>query len=341
MGVSALASCGECGCSYQCVRLDEYLHKYECVCDDNWRVDEDGHTCVLDNSVAYPQTIYLFVIIIGILLVIFISATSICCYNRYQKKKFDQIRREIFSGGPEMQLNRLRNEGGMVTEYNPNYEFGGGTCYKKDLKEIPRENLTLVKALGQGAFGEVYQGYLKNYAGDSVEMPVAVKTLPEMSSNQSEMDFLMEALIMSKFAHPNIVHFIGVCFDKLPRFIVLELLSGGDLKSFLREARPKPVSVGEVQLFVYDTAAATALPLNADADAATAAAADAALTAAAAAHWLLPQIAPGTLLHFRLPASALTLRHWHPHFNANPLPLPLPLPLTLQAAAILHFDALR
>lgn len=55
------------------------------------------------------------------------------------------------------------------------------------------------------------------------------------------MDFLMEALIMSKFAHPNIVHFIGVCFDKLPRFIVLELLSGGDLKSFLREARPKPV----------------------------------------------------------------------------------------------------
>jgi anaplastic lymphoma kinase len=67
------------------------------------------------------------------------------------------------------------------------------------------------------------------------------QTLPELSSNQTEMDFLMEAIIMSKFHHANIVHFIGICFDKHPRFIVLELLSGGDLKTFLRESRPKPV----------------------------------------------------------------------------------------------------
>jgi len=57
------------------------------------------------------------------------------------------------------------------------------------------------------------------------------------------MDFLMEALIMSKFNHPNIVHFIGVCFGNHPRFIILELLAGGDLKNFLRESRPKPVII--------------------------------------------------------------------------------------------------
>jgi anaplastic lymphoma kinase len=71
-------------------------------------------------------------------------------------------------------------------------------------------------------------------------MPVAVKTLPEMSTVQSESDFLMEAAIMAKFNHPNIVHLIGVCFDRHPRFIVLELLAGGDLKNFLREGRNKP-----------------------------------------------------------------------------------------------------
>ncbi|KAG5862764.1 hypothetical protein JTB14_033854 [Gonioctena quinquepunctata] len=71
-------------------------------------------------------------------------------------------------------------------------------------------------------------------------MLVAVKTLQEMSTSQAEMDFLMEALIMSKFKHPNIIHFIGVCFDKHPRYIVLELLTGGDLKNFLGESRPKP-----------------------------------------------------------------------------------------------------
>lgn len=32
-----------------------------------------------------------------------------------------------------------------LTEYNPNYEFGGGTCSLQDLREIPRENLRLVK----------------------------------------------------------------------------------------------------------------------------------------------------------------------------------------------------
>jgi serine/threonine protein kinase len=71
-------------------------------------------------------------------------------------------------------------------------------------------------------------------------MPVAVKTLPELSTGQAESDFLMEAAIMAKFSHPNIVHLIGVCFDRHPRFIVLELLAGGDLKNFLREGRNKP-----------------------------------------------------------------------------------------------------
>jgi anaplastic lymphoma kinase len=68
-----------------------------------------------------------------------------------------------------------------------------------------------------------------------------LQSLPELSTLQAEKDFLMEALIMSKFNHPNIVHFIGVCFEKHPHFIVLELLAGGDLKEFLRESRPKLV----------------------------------------------------------------------------------------------------
>ncbi|CAH0757291.1 unnamed protein product [Diatraea saccharalis] len=110
----------------------------------------------------------------------------------------------------------------------------------RGLPQVSRESLKLVKALGQGAFGEVYQGLYRHRSGDTAEMPVAVKTLPELSTGQAEADFLMEAAIMAKFNHPNIVHLIGVCFDRHPRFIVLELLAGGDLKNFLRESRPKP-----------------------------------------------------------------------------------------------------
>ena len=39
------------------------------------------------------------------------------------------------------------------------------------------------RALGQGAFGEVYQGLLKSKS-DSSETNVAVKTLPELSTDQ-------------------------------------------------------------------------------------------------------------------------------------------------------------
>lgn len=115
------------------------------------------------------------------------------------------------------------------------------------------------RALGQGAFGEVYQGLYRHRNEDEVEMAVAVKTLPEMSTDQAESDFLMEAAIMSKFKHANIVHLIGVCFDRHPRFIVLELLAGGDLKNFLREGRhrldrPSPLSLKDLLLCAMDIA---------------------------------------------------------------------------------------
>lgn len=167
---------------------------------------------------------------------IVLALLAACYCSTYHRRKKLARHRDM----APLQLNRLRSSSGdILTEYNPNYEFGGTLpCSVKELKEIPRENLTLVRQLGQGAFGMVHQGYMRSSASDSVEMTVAVKTLAELSAPQAELDFIMEAVIMSRFDHPNIVHFIGVSFDRHPRYIVLELLSGGDLKSFLRDVRP-------------------------------------------------------------------------------------------------------
>ena len=44
-----------------------------------------------------------------------------------------------------MQLNTLNVQSVRLTEYNPNYEFGGATYTLRDLKEIPREKIQLVK----------------------------------------------------------------------------------------------------------------------------------------------------------------------------------------------------
>uniref|UniRef100_A0A8D0L560 Tyrosine-protein kinase receptor n=1 Tax=Sphenodon punctatus TaxID=8508 RepID=A0A8D0L560_SPHPU len=140
---------------------------------------------------------------------------------------------------PEYKLSKLRTST-IMTDYNPNYCFAGKTTSISDLKEVPRKNISLIRGLGHGAFGEVYEGQVVGIPSDPSPLQVAVKTLPEVCSEQDELDFLMEALIISKFNHQNIVRCIGVSLQALPRFILLELMAGGDLKSFLRETRPKP-----------------------------------------------------------------------------------------------------
>ncbi|CAG9855575.1 unnamed protein product [Phyllotreta striolata] len=252
-----------CECDYKCLALDAMRSEITCICPPTWILADDQKTCKILNDPPsegpYPTWFVVVLIVTVFCLVIAFGVVCFVLYNRYQQRATGIMRRKMVSGA-DLQLDRLRMASdSMMTEYNPNYEFGGVVYTLKDLKDIPREQLRLVKALGQGAFGEVYQGFYRQRPCDTVEMPVAVKTLPEMSTSQAEMDFLMEALIMSKFNHPNIVHFIGVCFDKHPRFIVLELLAGGDLKNFLRESRPKserasPLTMKDLVLISVDVA---------------------------------------------------------------------------------------
>ncbi|KAH6925327.1 hypothetical protein HPB50_003526 [Hyalomma asiaticum] len=251
-----------CPCRHFCLARSLSPATFKCACPIGYRLSRDGHSCHAASGDARTNgdyklpTHHLVVIILCILVTVAVILFFVVGFPRCpgsRKKLPSSLSPEPLGGNnPEVQLSRLRQTTGMVTEFNPNYEFGGSTCTLQDLTDIPRESLTLVKALGQGAFGEVYQGFLlpttvpptSPTTGEApspvTEIPVAVKTLPELSSPESEKDFVTEACIMSKFNHPNIVRFIGVCFEKMPRFIVLELLPGGDLKSFLRESRPKP-----------------------------------------------------------------------------------------------------
>ncbi|XP_031435669.2 ALK tyrosine kinase receptor [Clupea harengus] len=156
----------------------------------------------------------------------------------YRRKHTELQSIQLELQSPDCKLSKLRAST-IMTDYNPNYCFAGKTISVNDLKEVPRRNISLTRGLGHGAFGEVYEGLAVGIPGEPSPMQVAVKTLPEVCSEQDELDFLMESLIISKFSHQNIVRCVGVSLQALPRFILLELMGGGDLKSFLRETRPR------------------------------------------------------------------------------------------------------
>lgn len=56
---------------------------------------------------------------------------------------------------------------------------------------------------------------------------------------------------MSHFKHDHILRLLGVCLDADPNFILLELMEGGDLLSYLRNNRPHQRAPA-VPLGLYD-----------------------------------------------------------------------------------------
>ncbi|XP_032832520.1 tyrosine-protein kinase Fyn-like isoform X1 [Petromyzon marinus] len=96
----------------------------------------------------------------------------------------------------------------------------------KDMWEIPRESLQLIKRLGNGQFGEVWMG---TWNGTT---KVAIKTLKP--GTMSPEAFLEEAQIMKKLRHDKLVQLYAVVSEE-PIYIVTEFMSKGSLLDFLKE----------------------------------------------------------------------------------------------------------
>ena len=62
-------------------------------------------------------------------------------------------------------------------------------------------------------------------------------------ANDSEKgEFLKEAKLMWNFMHDHILSLIAICLDNDTNFLILELMEGGDLLSYLRSNRPNVVT---------------------------------------------------------------------------------------------------
>lgn len=110
------------------------------------------------------------------------------------------------------------------------------------LPQISREQITMGDFLGCGAFGEVYEGTVKS-VGNEINTRVAIKTLRKGATEQEKSEFLEEAKLMSNFKHKHILSLIGVHLDIDALYIIMELMQGGDLLSYLRKSRSFEVNI--------------------------------------------------------------------------------------------------
>ncbi|KAL7405558.1 hypothetical protein ABVT39_003082 [Epinephelus coioides] len=140
-------------------------------------------------------------------------------------------------------LSRKRNSdrlgnGVLYASVNPEY-FSAAEMYVPDEWEVAREKITLSRELGQGSFGMVYEGLAKGVVKDEPETRVAIKTVNESASMRERIEFLNEASVMKEFNCHHVVRLLGVVSQGQPTLVIMELMTRGDLKSYLRSLRPK------------------------------------------------------------------------------------------------------
>nr|XP_043629193.1 L-type lectin-domain containing receptor kinase IX.1-like [Erigeron canadensis] len=121
---------------------------------------------------------------------------------------------------------------GFDVEMNNEFEIGTGPK-RFSYNELARSTSYFSESdkLGEGGFGGVYKGFLKD-----LSTYVAVKKVSK-SSKQGIKEYASEVKIISRLRHRNLVQLIGWCHEKSELLLVYEYMENGSLDSHLFKAR--------------------------------------------------------------------------------------------------------
>ncbi|XP_072368801.1 platelet-derived growth factor receptor beta-like isoform X1 [Scyliorhinus torazame] len=100
--------------------------------------------------------------------------------------------------------------------------------------EFPRNQLSLGRTLGSGAFGRVVEAMAHGLNHSNSTMKVAVKMLKTTARTSEKQALMSELKIMSHLGpHLNIVNLLGACTKGGPIYIITEYCRHGDLVDYL------------------------------------------------------------------------------------------------------------
>ncbi|KAM6997945.1 tyrosine-protein kinase Mer [Tautogolabrus adspersus] len=196
-----------------------------------------------------PDSVYVVLgVVCGVCLLLLILWGAICVHNRSSDSWFGWMFRSEEKLQPVVQYQRSYNRSAVgITLGN----LGVSEELQAKLQDVMvmRSLLSIGKVLGEGEFGSVVEGHLRQIDGTSEK--VAVKTMKLDSFSQKEIEeFLNEAACMKDFNHPNVIRLLGVCLEvgsvNFPKpMVILPFMRYGDLHSFLLRSR-----LGESPLFL-------------------------------------------------------------------------------------------
>ncbi|TNM94621.1 hypothetical protein fugu_017380 [Takifugu bimaculatus] len=106
-----------------------------------------------------------------------------------------------------------------------------------DQWEIDRKSIKLLRKLGAGQFGEVFEGLWNDTT------PVAVKTLKPGTMDPE--DFLREAQIMKRLRHGKLIQLYAVCTLEDPIYIITELMKNGSLLDYLQKNKEPKLRISD------------------------------------------------------------------------------------------------
>ncbi|KAF3708356.1 Tyrosine-protein kinase Mer [Channa argus] len=190
-----------------------------------------------------PGSFYVVLgVVCGICLLLLILWGAICVRNRTSDSWFGRI----FGGeeklAPVVQYTPQRSYNRSATGFTLG-NLGVSDELQAKLQDVMvmRNLLSIGKVLGEGEFGSVVEGHLRQPDGTTEK--VAVKTMKLESFSQKEIEeFLNEAACMKDFNHPNVIKLLGVCLEvsseHFPKpMVILPFMKYGDLHSFLQRSR--------------------------------------------------------------------------------------------------------
>lgn len=194
--------------------------------------DKEGAFIVRDSSAAGTYTVSVYVKSLGE------GGSAIKHYHIKETQGSPQqyylAEKHLFSNISDLIDYHKHNAAGLVARLR--YPVGkpdssapstAGFSYEK--WEIDPHELTFMKELGSGQFGQVRLGKWRG------QHKVAIKAIREGA--MYEEDFIEEAKVMMRLSHPRLVQLYGVCSQQRPIYIVTEFMEQGCLLNVLRQRR--------------------------------------------------------------------------------------------------------